>query len=81
MNVLNIVHGWRHLVDPDHTGSGVGSALVNSAAEIAFDLGHSPVYLCATQKNSGFYPRLGWKCIENNVNGLNIFKRSNQQRS
>lgn len=60
-------------VESEHRGSGVGSALVHAAADAAFKLGHSPVYLCATPDNSSFYSRLGWEPIEDGVSGMNVF--------
>ncbi|WP_432284899.1 GNAT family N-acetyltransferase [Aminobacter sp. BA135] len=60
-------------VDPEHRGSGVGSALVRAAGDAAFKLGHSPVYLCATPEKSSFYRRLGWEAIEDGVSGMNVF--------
>jgi GNAT superfamily N-acetyltransferase len=66
-------------VDPEHRRMGIGAALVNAAAQAAFKLGHSPIYLCANAENAMFYLHLGWELIEEDVGGFNIFKRTRQE--
>ncbi|MBI1218329.1 MAG: GNAT family N-acetyltransferase [Rhodobacteraceae bacterium] len=63
-------------VEPDHRNTGIGTALVQAAADLAFARGFGPVYLCATPANSGFYQRIGWTLIESGVGGLNVFRRA-----
>ena len=54
----------------------VGSALVESAACAAFQLGVERVYLCCEPAKSAFYERAGWLRIESDVDGLEIFSMS-----
>lgn len=63
-------------VDDAYRSNGVGSALVRSGAEMARDRGFDPIYLCALPRNHGFYQRLGWRLIEENVteSGLAVFR-------
>jgi GNAT superfamily N-acetyltransferase len=60
-------------VDPEHRRQGIGAALVEAAAARAFAAGCATVYLCATPQNSPLYLALGWRQIEADVAGLNIF--------
>lgn len=60
-------------VDPEHRGKGVGRTLIEAALERAFKQGIDIVYLCATAENSAYYISLGWRQIEENVAGLNVF--------
>lgn len=63
-------------VEPEHRKRGIGSALVAAAAETAFRQGFGTVHLCAAPAISSFYVRLGWRLIEEDVSGLNIFSLS-----
>ncbi|GGC61455.1 GNAT family N-acetyltransferase [Chelatococcus reniformis] len=63
-------------VEPEHRTRGIGAALVRAAAEAAFARGFDPVYLCATPANSPFYRRLGWRQVEADIAGLNLFSAS-----
>lgn len=60
-------------VEPECRGEGVGSALVNAAAQAAIGQGIEIVYLCASPANSLFYERMGWQRVETGVGNLNIF--------
>jgi len=65
-------------VDADHRRYGVGSALVAAAADAAFALQFSRIFLCATPENSSFYERAGWQRLEEDVAGLNVFSMSRE---
>lgn len=54
-------------VEPHARSRGVGSALVERAAQDCFALGIGRAYLCARPARSGFYQRLGWIPIETDV--------------
>jgi len=64
-------------VEPHARQHGVGSALVNRAAQDCFALGINRAYLCARLTRSGFYERLGWTPIERDVGShrLSVFIR------
>ena len=54
-------------VEAPERKSGVGSALIAEAAEIAGALGYRAAYICCRQELEGFYSRIGWKIIEHAV--------------
>jgi N-acetylglutamate synthase-like GNAT family acetyltransferase len=54
-------------VEPQARHRGVGTALVDRAAQACFGLGIRRVYLCARPQRSGFYEALGWTAIESDV--------------
>ena len=54
-------------VEPQARQRGVGSALVNRAAQDCFALGFKRAYLCARPQRSAFYEGLDWIPIERNV--------------
>jgi predicted N-acetyltransferase YhbS len=62
-------------VEPDRRGQGIAEALVNAATARLFDQGMSPVYLCAKRPMRGFYQRLNWGLIEQDIgpDGLDVF--------
>ena len=60
-------------VEAEQRGRGIGAALVETAATVAFAGGVERVYLCAAPRNAAFYERLGWLRIEADVAGLDIF--------
>ena len=64
-------------VEEDARQHGVGSALVNRAAEECFALGVSRAYLCARPRMTGFYEGLGWIIAERKVgqHQLSVFFR------
>lgn len=60
-------------VDDDARKSGVGSALVRAGAEAAFKQGFETVYLCAKPRLTDYYEGMGWRKIEEGVEGTNLF--------
>ena len=54
-------------VEDDARRHGVGSALVNRAAQECFALGVDRAYLCARPRMTGFYEGLGWIIAERKV--------------
>lgn len=62
-------------VEPDRRGQGIAEALVDAATARLFGKGMSPVYLCAKPHMRGFYQRLNWGLIEQDVgpDGLDVF--------
>ena len=67
-------------VEPQARRQGVGAALVDRAAEACFGLGIARAYLCARKERTGFYQRLGWTLIEEDVGPfrLGVFIRDKQ---
>lgn len=57
---------------------GVGTALALATAQAAFIAGHDTVYLCAKPHLSGYYEAMGWRRIEDDVEGLNVFAMKQQ---
>ncbi|MBB6467686.1 GNAT family N-acetyltransferase [Aminobacter carboxidus] len=53
--------------------SGVGAALVRAGAEAAFQQGFETVYLCAKPRLTAYYEGMGWRKIEDDVEGTNVF--------
>jgi len=62
-------------VEPDRRGQGIAEALVNAATARLFAQGRSSLYLCAKPPMRGFYQRLKWGLIEQDVgpDGLDVF--------
>jgi GNAT superfamily N-acetyltransferase len=60
-------------VEPEARGQGLGTRLVEAATARGFAQGHATLFLCAEPRNGGFYERLGWRRIERDVDGLDIF--------
>ncbi|SDR11844.1 GNAT family N-acetyltransferase [Pseudovibrio sp. Tun.PSC04-5.I4] len=60
-------------VAPDHRGKGVGSRLAKELKTHTFSSGANQLYLFAKPSLRGFYETLGWRCIEDDVNGVDIF--------
>ncbi|UXN69303.1 GNAT family N-acetyltransferase [Devosia neptuniae] len=62
-------------VEPEKRGQGIAEALVNAATTRLFAQDHSPLYLCAKPPMRGFYQRLKWGLIEQDVgpDGLDVF--------
>lgn len=56
--------------------TGIGSALTRAAADAAFKQGFATVYLCAEPAMATFYEGLGWRPVERNVDGLDVFSLS-----
>jgi GNAT superfamily N-acetyltransferase len=51
-------------VEPEHRRQGIGAALVDKAAELAFQAGAGRVYLLSGPHRRSFYERLGWSVLE-----------------
>ncbi len=64
-------------VEESARGHGIGAALVDAATRACFALGFPRAYLCARERMTGFYERLGWTLIERRVgpHQLNVFFR------
>jgi len=64
-------------VEPRARRHGVGAALVDRAAKACFALGIARAYLCARPERTGFYQRLGWILVEQDVGPfqLSVFIR------
>ncbi|WAC28191.1 GNAT family N-acetyltransferase [Ancylobacter sp. SL191] len=58
---------------------GIGQALLTHATDVAFAAGHARLYLCATAANAPYYLRRGWVQIEEDVDGLDIFRREREK--
>jgi len=54
-------------VEPHARQHGIGGALVDHAAEACFALGIARAHLCARRERTGFYQRLGWTLVEQDV--------------
>ncbi len=59
--------------------SGLGTRLVLAAAEKGFSQGFDTIYLCAEPHLSSFYEKMGWRCIEEGVDGLSVFSISRRR--
>ncbi|KZL25899.1 GNAT family N-acetyltransferase [Pseudovibrio sp. WM33] len=55
-----------------HRREGIGTALVARMAQLAFENGYSRVYLCASDDNTPFYEKMGWRVLEYHVKQLNV---------
>jgi len=64
-------------VEPPARRHGVGAALVDHAAQACFAFGIERAYLCARSERTGFYQRLGWTLVEQDVGAshLDVFIR------
>ena len=51
-------------VEPEHRRRGIGAALVDRAAALAFDAGAGRVYLLSGPHRRAFYEGLGWAVLE-----------------
>lgn len=54
-------------VEPEHRQRGIGAALVEEAAELAFGTGAARIYLLARAHRRRFYERIGWSVLEANA--------------
>jgi GNAT superfamily N-acetyltransferase len=63
-------------VDIEHRGQGIAANLMAAAKTAAAELGNDKVYLCAKAQITPFYLRQGWKQIETDVGGLNVFENA-----
>ncbi|QND28242.1 GNAT family N-acetyltransferase [Sinorhizobium meliloti] len=55
---------------------GIAAKLMDAARKEASARGHAFCYLCATPDNSPYYLARGFKQIESEVSGLNLFSTS-----
>lgn len=62
-------------VDEDYRSHGIGSALIKAATQAACDKGFTSVYLCAEADKHTYYAARGWNLIEENIDGLNIYRQ------
>lgn len=60
-------------VEPEMRRSGIAVKLIEAARNEAQKCGYSVCYLCATPENSPYYSARGFKQIESDVSGLNVF--------
>ncbi|MBS9721601.1 GNAT family N-acetyltransferase [Tianweitania sp. BSSL-BM11] len=60
-------------VEADHRGSGIGSQLVRHISALAFAAGIARLYLYCEPSKGPFYAALGWRQIEADVDGNDIF--------
>jgi GNAT superfamily N-acetyltransferase len=62
-------------VEPDYRRRGIGAALVERAAALAFGAGAERVYLLSGSHRRSFYERLGWSVLETTDDGMFILSR------
>jgi GNAT superfamily N-acetyltransferase len=62
-------------VEPDYRRRGIGAALVERAAALAFGAGAERVYLLSGPHRRSFYERLGWSVLETTDDGMFILSR------
>ncbi|MEZ2131280.1 MULTISPECIES: GNAT family N-acetyltransferase [unclassified Sinorhizobium] len=60
-------------VEPKARRQGIAANLIEAARDEAASRGHLSCYLCATPDNSPYYLARGFKPIESDVSGLNVF--------
>lgn len=60
-------------VEPPARGSGLGARLTLAMAQAGFDAGFDRVYLCAEPRLRPFYAAMGWRLMEEDVAGLDVF--------
>jgi predicted N-acetyltransferase YhbS len=65
-------------VKPGHRGRGLGQALVHAVEAHGSRLGHTAVYLNASDATAGLYEKLGWQVVERDYGPkrLNIMRRA-----
>ena len=61
-------------VDPEHRRQGIANDLMTAARAAAATVGQQTVYLCGEKKVTPYYLARGWRQIETDVGGLNVFK-------
>jgi len=62
-------------VEQDHRGQGIGAALIDRAADFAFEAGAGRVYLLAGPHRRSFYEGLGWSVLETLADGMFVLTR------
>lgn len=60
-------------VEPDARRLGIAGSLIDAARQVAEGLGHPCCNLCATPENSPYYLARGFRLVESDVEGLNVF--------
>lgn len=63
-------------VEPESRRQGIAAALISAARQEISALGHETCYLCASPQNSPYYLARGFRQIESDVSGLNVFSIS-----
>ncbi len=63
------------LVQPEQRSKGVATHLVNELETFAKSSGIDRLYLCAIRPLRQFYETRGWVCIEEDVDGLDVFDK------
>jgi GNAT superfamily N-acetyltransferase len=68
-------------VEPDYRRCGIGAALVDKAAKLAFDIGAQRVYLLTRERRLSFYEGMGWLGLEAGAPeaGLFILKKDRDE--
>ena len=61
-------------VDREHRHTGVGTAVVEAAMKGAVAVTKGPVYLCAKRSLAPFYESMGWRRIEEEVDGMDVYR-------
>ena len=61
-------------VDADQRRRGIAARLMEAARHEAARQGKAKVYLCAVPAVSAYYVKRGWREIETDVAGLNVFE-------
>ena len=65
-------------VDEQYRSLGVGNALMNAIKQAARDKGFDAVYLYSIPQNHDYYSKRGWLMIEEDVDGINIYRQTLQ---
>ena len=60
-------------VEPAHRRQGLAARLIGAARSRAAQLGHGTCYLCATPDKAPYYLARGFRLIESDVQGLDVF--------
>ncbi|MBD9646962.1 GNAT family N-acetyltransferase [Ensifer sp. ENS09] len=63
-------------VEPEARRQGIAAKLMAAALKQASSLGRETCFLCASPENSPYYLARGFKKIESDVSGLNVFSIS-----
>lgn len=65
-------------VDEQYRSFGVGNALMDAVKQAAQDKGFGAVYLYSIPQNHDYYTKRGWVMIEEDVDGINIYRQDLQ---
>ena len=60
-------------VEANRRQRGIAAQLIETARREAAIRGHRACYLCATPENSAYYAARGFRLLESDVSGLNVF--------